>query len=97
MPISEGTTDADWINLEKGIQIQFQPGGSYRTGDYWLIPARTVGTIEWPGNPKNPDAVSPLGIGHHYAPLWIISTNAAGKVTVDPKNDLRRKFAAIAK
>ena len=95
--ISEGTTDADWINLENGIQIQFQPGGSYRTGDYWLIPARTAGSIEWPGDPKNPDAAPPHGIGHHYAPLWIISTDSTGKVTVDPKKDLRQKFAAIAK
>lgn len=93
-PIKEGTTDADWIDLEDGIQVQFQPGGSYRTGDYWLIPARTVGTIEWPGDPKNPAAVAPHGITHHYAPLWIISA-ADGKVTVDQNKDLRRKFAAL--
>ena len=97
VPVTEGTTDADWIDLENGVQVQFQPKGSYRTGDYWLIPARTVGTIEWPGTPKNPDAAAPHGIRHHYAPLWIISTATDGKVTVDPKNDLRRKFAAMAK
>lgn len=95
VPVAEGSTDADWIDLEDGIQVQFQPGGSYRTGDYWLIPARTVGTIQWPGDPKNPDAVAPHGIEHHYAPLWIISTATDGKVAVDPKNDLRRKFKAI--
>jgi Family of unknown function (DUF6519) len=95
VPIKEGKTDADWIDLEDGIQVQFLPGGSYRTGDYWLIPARRVGTIEWPGDPKNPDAAAPHGIIHHYAPIWIVSVAADGKVTLDPKKDLRRIFKAI--
>jgi hypothetical protein len=93
VPISEGTTATDWIDLENGIQIQFQPGGSYRTGDYWLIPARaTTGTIEWSGDPINPDALPPFGIDHHYAPLWIVAVAADGKVTIDLKFDLRNKF-----
>jgi len=97
VPISEGTTETDWIDLENGIQIQFQPGGSYRTGDYWLIPARaTTGTIEWSGDPNNPDALPPFGIDHHYAPLWIVTVAADGKVTLDPKLDLRRKFKVIS-
>src|SRR6185295_7516377 len=38
-----------WLNLEDGIQIQFQPGTTYRAGDYWLIPARVAtGDVEWP-------------------------------------------------
>jgi hypothetical protein len=32
---------------------------------------------------------------HHYAPVWIVSAAADGKVTLDPKLDLRRKFNAI--
>ena len=75
---------SDWIDLENGIQVQFQPGATrYRTGDYWLIPARTNGAIEWPnemdadgqitlvdGNPV-PIGQPPHGIEHHYAPLAI--------------------------
>lgn len=96
VPISEGITETDWIDLENGIQIQFQPGGSYRTGDYWLIPARAAtGTIEWSGDPDNPDALAPFGIEHRYAPVWIVNVAADGKVTIDPKNDLRRKFGVI--
>jgi Family of unknown function (DUF6519) len=51
----------NWVNLEDGLQIQFQPvvaaanalGAQYRAGDYWLIPARVGlgtadGIIEWP-------------------------------------------------
>lgn len=93
-------SNTDWLELENGIQIQFQPGGHYRTGDYWLIPARTNGTIEWPcecddkGELKSdaPIAQSPHGITHHYAPLRIIEVTN-GDVTLH--NDLRRKFSVI--
>jgi hypothetical protein len=37
-----------WTDLENGIQVQFA-AGFYRSGDYWLIPARTAtGAIDWP-------------------------------------------------
>jgi len=32
----------------------------------------------------------------HYAPLWIVTVAADGKVTLDPKFDLRRKFKVIS-
>jgi hypothetical protein len=70
--ILEGSGDTNWLTLENGIQIQFQPapteGGknTYRTGDYWLIPARTAtGNVEWPDG----KALPPKGVDHHYAPL----------------------------
>ncbi len=59
----------DYLPLEAGLQVQFQPDGNYRTGDYWLIPARTNGTIEWPGDSQDPAPLKPHGIKHHYAPL----------------------------
>ena len=77
VPVHEGTSEEDWIELENGILIQFQPApeGSqheYRTGDYWLIPARTAtGDVEWPGPVDSPKALPPHGIDHHYAPLAI--------------------------
>ena len=40
-----------WLALEDGVEIQFvDPQNSvYRTGDYWLIPARVAtGDVEWP-------------------------------------------------
>ncbi len=109
VPITEGTTDADWIDLEDGLQVQFQPNGNYRTGDYWLIPARTTGAIEWPseldsngqvkldpeGNPV-PAAQSPHGIVHHYAPLWFISVNN-GTIAADASNDLRGVITPMGK
>jgi Family of unknown function (DUF6519) len=89
-----------WLTLEDGIQIQFQsaPSGQvnqYRSGDYWLIPARVAtGNIEWPQQTNSqgqsiPAALPPHGIGHHYAPLALISaTNAI--------TDLRRVSQPLA-
>jgi hypothetical protein len=68
VPITAG----NWIDLENGIQIMFQPG-DYRTGDYWLIPARVAtANIEWPQRGNEPAELPPVGIEHHYAPLAII-------------------------
>jgi len=70
VPIPAGA--GSWIPLENGVQVQFS-AGSYSTGDYWLIPARTVtGEIEWPpfAIPNTaPIAQPPAGIRHHYSRL----------------------------
>jgi hypothetical protein len=82
--------EGHWIPLEYGIQIQFQSGGNYRTGDFWLIPARTAtGEIQWPRTRKSqsagqPEALPPLGVDHYYAPLAHISKERI--------IDLRRTF-----
>ncbi|SYX83997.1 DUF6519 domain-containing protein [Paenibacillus alvei] len=66
-------TSGDWIALEDGIQIRFA-AGNYKTGDYWLIPARTAsGQIEWPSDSDGaPLAQPPEGIKHHYSRLAIV-------------------------
>jgi hypothetical protein len=72
--------EGSWLALEDGVEIQFQPVPAgqtieYRTGDYWLIPARTAtGNVEWPaGEAKPPD-----GVTHHYAPLAFVVLTAGG-------------------
>lgn len=93
--VKESTTD--WFPLEYGIKIQFQSHNNsnhyYRTGDYWLIPARVAtGDVEWPtDDQKNPVALPPHGIRHHYAPLAIIDENG---ITV---LDCRRQFYSLAR
>lgn len=103
VPITEVNGGGNWIEIENGIEIQFQKSGigsdegknvrhQYRTGDYWLIPARVVtGNIEWPedNNKKEPCAQSPHGIQHHYAPLAIILQ--------DQVKDLRCKLEPLGK
>jgi hypothetical protein len=100
-----GDADSNWIfTLEDGVQIQF-PGSEsdpaaktpafYRTGDYWLIPARVAtGDVEWPGPRGNPRPRTPHGVEHVFAPLGIISIAGGGKVTLD--NDLRKTFKPLA-
>jgi hypothetical protein len=94
VPIRESASSttavpADWIDLEDGVQIRFAPNGSYRTGDYWLIPARVAtGALEWPTHLDAQkiavaDLRPPRGIRHHYAPLGILQTfSAAGGMGV---------------
>jgi hypothetical protein len=70
------------IRLEDGIEVQFVPGpdgagNEYRTGDHWLIPARTAnGNAEWPSENGDALALEPFGVLHHYAPLAVITAAA---------------------
>ena len=101
-----GDDDSDWIfPLEDGVQVQF-PGGEaklsgmpspdtfYRTGDYWLIPARVAtGDVEWPGPRGNPRPRPPHGVEHAFAPLGVIAIAAGGKVT--PGDDFRKTITPL--
>ena len=72
--------EKDWIDLESGVQIQFRDTG-FRTGDYWLIPARTAnlegvpaepglaGNVDWPQDADGPEYLRPEGIWHSYADI----------------------------
>jgi hypothetical protein len=82
VPVHEGMAKNDWIGLEDGLQIQFQTSAMHRTGDYWLIPARTAtGNIEWPIDADGkPAPLSPQGIEHHYAPLAVIDIDNSGNI-----------------
>lgn len=72
IPLTKGNK-LDWIVLEHGVRVQFS-AGNYRTGDYWLIPARVAsGDIEWPSTDSKADFLAPRGIEHHYAPLGRLS------------------------
>lgn len=103
LPITAG-----WLKLEEGIQIQFAPEDQeiqsrYRTGDYWLIPARTAtGDIEWPQMPDstpdapNPQAVPPHGTDHHYAPLAVMSADNGTLAIQDCRHIIQSIVAAAA-
>lgn len=83
------TSNNGWITLEDGVEIKFDVGvdkkSFFRTGDYWLIPARvTTGDVEWPGPPGDPQPLPPHGVVHHYAPLALISLDTSGTVQLVP-------------
>src|SRR6185312_7747633 len=79
----DGTVDDGWLTLEDGVQVQFDDG-VYVTGDYWLVPGRTIeGDVEWPRSqdPARTPLFEPrVGVHHHYAPL--------GQVAFDPGKGL---------
>lgn len=92
--------------LEDGIQVAFGDG-DFRTGDHWLIPARTVrlvygatalsGTIEWPVDELGaPLPQPPLGPVHHRTTIALLdrltATTAAGWTL---HADCRRLFAPL--
>lgn len=82
-----------WLEIENGIQVQFKGSKEavFKTGDYWLIPARTAtGDIEWPArNDGQPQALLPHGVVHHYAPLAILNKGDDKEQPID----LRRRMA----
>ncbi|MDX2213658.1 MAG: DUF6519 domain-containing protein [Oculatellaceae cyanobacterium bins.114] len=84
-----------WLALEGGIEVQFSEG-HYKTGDYWLIPARTAtGEIEWPPYKvpnTDPIAQPPLGIEHHYCRLAILSISGEGYKVLQ---DCRKRFPPL--
>ena len=71
-----------WLPLEDGVEVQFGTG-TFKTGDYWVIPARTAtGEIEWPpfAIPNSaPVPQPPRGIKHHYCRLALLAFDAPAK------------------
>jgi hypothetical protein len=84
-----------WLDLEQGVQVLFS-GGTYQSGDYWLVPARTgTGEIEWPPFKipnTNPVPQAPVGIRRHYCRLAVLRS-VAGNITII--DDCREKFPPL--
>lgn len=80
-----------WLQLEDGVEVYFNSTDpsrpAYRTGDHWLIPARTAtGDVEWPTDTAGrPLLREPAGIAGHYAPLAVVASEQ--RIV-----DLRRTF-----
>jgi Family of unknown function (DUF6519) len=80
-----------YIELEDGVQVKFAQG-TYKTGDYWLIPARTVtANIEWPkiGTGNDPAPLRPEGIMRHFCRLALLEHVEGALTLVD---DCRQFF-----
>lgn len=90
VPVTEGT----WLPLEDGVEIWFEPGGTYHTGDYWLIPARTIGAdVLWPRDTSgDPQLEAPQGIAHHYCSLALLQLTDG---VWEPLQDCRPDFPPL--
>ena len=86
---------ADWLALEGGVEVQFSEG-TYRAGDYWLIPARTAtADIEWPTDSAAEDAPlpqPPRGVRQHYCLLALFRVDDA---ILKPVEDCRNFFPPL--
>jgi hypothetical protein len=90
-----------WYALEDGLQVLFpapapadgQPGQyEFRSGDYWLIPARVATRdIEWSAQDRT-NGRRPDGVDHHYALLGLLEPGADDKFSF---TDMRQKFARL--
>jgi hypothetical protein len=85
-----------WIELEHGLEVKFKSGDTYRSGDYWMIPARAAtGKIEWSN--ENEGWQQRFGIEHHYCPLAILSySTRSTRTRWELIRDCRRFFSPIA-
>jgi uncharacterized protein DUF6519/type VI secretion system (T6SS) baseplate-like injector VgrG len=99
---SPGLTDVSvpagnnhFLPLEDGVEVKFE-NGTYRTGDYWMIPARTVtGKVEWPQDtalPPKPVLRLPHGIVHHFCRLAIIEVSGGNLAVM---KDCRPQFPPL--
>lgn len=95
VPVAENI----WIDLESGVQILFEKNGTYRVGNYWMIPARTdAADVEWPQSDGSPAFLPPAGICHHYARLAVLTVRTASrnKTIVTGLHDCRAVFEPAA-
>jgi len=87
--------------LENGIELEFA-NGIYRSGDYWLIPARTsisseTGSIEWKKDSGNNSlSVKPHGIIRSFCPLALVEYDlSSDEFSLIPGADCRPLFPPL--
>jgi Family of unknown function (DUF6519) len=89
-----------YLKLEGGVEIKFKKANAtFRSGDYWLIPARTIpgqhGDIEWPQEGNTPAVLPPFGIMHHYCRLAVLTVSEINSVLTIKVEDCRKKFPPL--
>ncbi len=79
------------VPLDDGLSVRMSEErlGQFRTGDYWLIPARVaIGDVLWrrDGDDANApyEARTPRGPRHVYVPLAVLKVADAQHATADP-------------
>jgi len=86
-------TNNNWLDLEDGVQVRLS-AGTYRSGDYWSIPARTAtADVEWPrSSGGDPLDLAPHGIEHRYCKLAVLRFDGTTFTAID---DCRALFPPL--
>lgn len=92
-PVAIIDTAAGWQEMaQDGIELKFAPG-RYRTGDHWLIPARTVtANIEWRQDNGQAAFLPPAGVLRAFARLALLEFRAGAWKTL---GDCRPLFPSL--
>lgn len=70
------SSNGGWLPLEFGVEVHFA-SGSFKTGQWWAVPARTVlGDVIWPQSSGTPATQTPFGEQHHFARLAVAQLQA---------------------
>lgn len=87
------STNNGWIPLELGVEVRWPASATFRTGQWWSVPARTaLDDVIWPAPGGNPSQLPPFGAQHRFARL-AIATFTAGAWAVD--SDCRDLFPPL--
>lgn len=87
--------DGAEIAFELGVRGTFgdQPSMTYRTGDHWMVPARTAtADVEWPTDGAGPAAVTPHGPQRRHTRLAILDFDGTAWSV---RTDCRPVFAPL--
>ncbi len=68
-------TTGSFLALENGVEVEFG-AGTYETGDYWMIPARSGVGVLWPEDGGTPVARTRFGTDHRFARLALLDFEA---------------------
>ena len=73
-----------FVALERGVEVEFDATGTYATGQWWNIVARTpLNDIIWPELGGQPAFVPADGPDHSYASLGLAEFDGAGWTLLD--------------
>ena len=87
-------TSGGYLDLEDGVQVEFGDG-EYRSGDYWMIPARTaLGDVLWPLDEVTSEPLFEArhGTDHHYCALALLQFGENNWMSL---GDCRRLFPPL--
>lgn len=89
--VEQPAANDQFLTGEYGIEWRFE-GTTFRTGDHWLIAARTGVGIEWADDSAGHAlAQPPVGVEHHYCALAIVRWDDGWDVV----SDCRKLFPAL--